>query len=175
MEVAEVLLIEAVSASVTSEAAAVAALQRRGTRLTVAVAVDVLHWKVIVIALKLHMLRFRLQTFGNVGNQTSCPIVESYQVAHKGLDFWGLVGLFIIVNHQRIEALQSLTIRRLDGSGIVDDLCADGGGGVGGDLLLALAASAASRLSFVVVVAEAAAAAAKLWRSAGFILCMALM
>ena len=60
MEVAEVLLIEAVSASVTSEAAAVAALQRRGTRLTVAVAVDVLHWKVIVIDLKLHMLRFRL-------------------------------------------------------------------------------------------------------------------
>ena len=56
MEVAEVLLIEAVAASMTSAAlgktVTVVALQRRGARPPVAVAVDVVHWEVVVISLK---------------------------------------------------------------------------------------------------------------------------
>ena len=56
MEVAEVLLIEAVAASMTSAAlgktVTVVALQRRGARPPVAVAVDVVHWEVVVIYLK---------------------------------------------------------------------------------------------------------------------------
>ena len=66
-----------------------------------------------------------------------------------------------------------LTIRRFDDCAIELDLRA-GVGGVGGDLALA---SADSRLSLVVAeaVEAEAAAAAKLWRRAGFILCMALM
>ena len=46
------LLIEAAATSVTSEVALVAALQCRGTRPAVAVAVGVSHWKVLKIGLK---------------------------------------------------------------------------------------------------------------------------
>ena len=71
----------------------------------------------------------------------------------------------------------SLTTRRSDGCAIVDTLCAGGGGEFGDLLALALDVSL---FSFVVAVAAeealaALAAAAKLWRRAGFILCMALM
>ena len=52
MEVVALLIEAAATSMMTSEVALVAALQCRGTRPAVAVAVGVLHWKVVEIGLK---------------------------------------------------------------------------------------------------------------------------